>query len=179
MADENTALIGAGERGGEVVPLTHPNARPQIRNQGNEAEDLVFFNPEDYDSAPISGGFFTTEDKIADHPETVQAVVSASLHGWTEAFADPGTTAKIMVKYNEELDPACQVRQIKAMRDIACAGPTLKGKFGETDPADHQTAQKILLNAKLIDNGIDPGKAYTNRFVDAAPAEFRRIACGN
>ena len=142
-------------------------------------EDLVIFEAGDYGAALISGGLFTTEEEIAKHPDVVQKVVDASLRGWKEAFADPEAAADITVKYNSELDHAFEVKQIIAMRDIACAGPTLEGKFGETDEKDYQTAQDVLVGAKLIDAPIELDKAYTNAFVDNTPAEFREIVCGD
>ncbi|MCA0849382.1 ABC transporter substrate-binding protein [Salipiger thiooxidans] len=161
----------------EVMQVTRYNELQLVYDNGFAPEDLVFFEPGDYASALISGGLFTTEEQIAAHPEAVQAAVDASLRGWQAAFADPAAAAEVMVKYNSELDVAFQTRQIEAMKDIACAGPTLEGKFGTTDPADYETAQAILLGAKLIDSEIDLTAAFTNQFVDAAPAEFRDIAC--
>lgn len=161
----------------EVMQVTRYNELQLVYDNGFAAEDLVFFEPGDYDAALISGGLFTTEEQIAEHPEAVQHAVNASLRGWQAAFADPAAAAEIMVKYNSELDVEFQTRQIEAMKDIACAGPTLDGKFGSTDPADYETAQTILLGAKLIDSEIDLSQAFTNQFVDAAPAEFREIAC--
>lgn len=161
----------------EVMQVTRYNELQLVYDNGFAPEDLVFFEPADYGSALISGGLFTTEDQIEAHPEAVQAAVNASLRGWQAAFADPDAAAEVMVKYNAELDAAFQARQIAAMKDIACAGPTLEGRFGSTDPADYETAQAILLGAGLIDGGIDLEAAFTNRFVDAAPAEYRAIAC--
>lgn len=162
----------------DVMMVTRYNELQLVYDNGYKPEDLVFFEPADYDSAIISGGLFTTEAEIADHPDVVQKVVDASLRGWQEAFADPEAAADIMVKYNSEANRDMQVRQIVAMRDIACAGPTLEGKFGETDPKSYETAQRILVDAKLIDKPIEIDKAFTNAFVDKAPAEFRKIACG-
>ncbi|WP_116134433.1 ABC transporter substrate-binding protein [Tropicimonas sp. IMCC34043] len=161
----------------DVMQVTLYNELLLVYQNGYTPEDLVFFDPSDYDSALISGGLFTTEDEIANNPDVVQKVVTASLRGWQEAFADPEAAADIMVKYNSELDRDFQIDQIKAMKQIACAGPTLEGKFGESALADYETAEKILLDAKLIDTSIDLSKAFTNAFVDAAPAEYRKIDC--
>ena len=85
--------------------------------------------------------------------------------------------ADIMLKYNAELNRDHQIAQIRAMKVLACAGPTLEGKFGETELADYETAQEILLGAGLIDAPVDLSKAFTNSFVDAAPDDLRKIAC--
>lgn len=161
----------------DVMQVTLYNELLLVYQAGYKPEDLVFLDADETGAALISGGLFTTEEKIANDPETVQKVVDATLRGWQEAFADPEAAAAIVVKYNSELDQAFQVEQIKQMRAIACAGPTLDGRFGEAEAADWQTAEDILLGAKLIDQKIDLAKAYTNAFVDAAPAEFRKIVC--
>lgn len=161
----------------EVMQVTRYNELLLVYQNGFKPEDLVYLDPAEAGAELISGGLFTTEAQIAEHPETVQAVVNASLRGWKEAFADPEAAAEIVVKYNSELDKDFQVEQIKQMRDIACAGPTLEGKFGETRLESWELAQEILLGAGLIDQPIDLSTGYTNSFVDAAPAEYRTILC--
>ncbi|NGM44528.1 ABC transporter substrate-binding protein [Rhodobacter sp. SGA-6-6] len=161
----------------EVMQVTRYNELLLVYQNGFKPEDLVYLDAGEAGAEFISGGLFTTEAQIAEHPETVQAVVNASLRGWKEAFADPEAAAEIVVKYNSELDKDFQVEQIKQMRDIACAGPTLEGKFGETRLESWELAQEILLGAGLIDQPIDLSTGYTNSFVDAAPADYRTILC--
>lgn len=161
----------------EVTEVARYNELLQIYQQGFTADDLVFLDPEDAGAALISLGLFTTEDEIAQHPDIVQAVVTASLRGWQEAFRDPEAAAEIVLRYNSELDRDFQVEQIKQIRDIVCAGPTLDGKFGETTPASWEDAQGIILDAGLIDAPIDLAAGYTNGFVDAAPGEYRVVPC--
>lgn len=161
----------------DVMQVTLYNELQQVYRQGFSKDDLVFLDPADQGVAIISTGIFTTDAEVADDPETVQAVVNATLRGWQEALADPEAAAAIVAKYNDELVVEDQVEQIKAMGELFCAGPTLEGKFGETDPKDWEVAQKILVDAELIDNAIDIAEGYTNKFVDAAPAEYRTLAC--
>ena len=161
----------------DVMQVTHYNELQLVYENGFSPDSVVLLDPSEYESALVSGGLFTTEEQIAQHPDMVQKVVEATLRGWKEAFADPEAAAKIVLKYNSELEHDFQVKQIKAMADIACAGPTLDGKFGETEAADWQTAQNILLEAKLIDTAIELADGYTNQFVDAAPTDYRNVTC--
>lgn len=161
----------------EVMQVARYNELLLVYQNGYGPDDLVYLDPAEAGAELISGGLFTTEANIAKHPETVQAVVSASLRGWQDAFADPEAAAEIVVKYNSELDKDFQVQQIVQMRDLACAGPSLEGKFGETTLESWEVAQEILLDAKLIDKPIVLSEGYTNQFVDAAPAEYRSILC--
>ena len=161
----------------DVMQVTLYNELQLVYENGFTPDTVVLLDPSDYDVALISGGLFTTEKQIAEHPEMVQKVVDATLRGWKDAFADPEAAADIVLKYNKELEHDFQVKQVKAMAELACAGPTLEGKFGETEAKDWQTAQDILVDAELIDAPIDLSEGYTNKFVDAAPADDRKVAC--
>ena len=161
----------------EVMQVTRYNELQQVYAQGIKKEDLVFLEPHDSGVALVNTGIFTTEKMIKDNPAKVQAVVDATMRGWQEALADPEAAAKIVVKYNAELTLDLQVKQIKAMGDIFCSGPTLDGKFGQSVLAEWETAQKVLLGAKLIDKGIDLEKGFTNAFWEKAPAAYKTINC--
>lgn len=161
----------------DVMQVTRYNELLLVYANGYPPEKLNVINPEDYGISFVSGGLFTTEQQIADNPEMVQAVVTASLRGWKEAFEDPEAAAEIVLKYNSELEKDFQVAQIRAMNDIACAGPSLEGKFGQSEMSDWETVQKVLLEAELIDTEIDLSQGFTNEFVEAAPAEYRDIPC--
>ncbi|MBJ2150197.1 ABC transporter substrate-binding protein [Paracoccus sp. IB05] len=161
----------------DVMQVTQYNELQLVYQNGHAPDSLTYLDPADYGAELISGGLFTTEEVIAANPDMVQKVVDVSLQGWQAAFADPEAAADIMLKYNAELDRDHQIAQIRAMKVLACAGPTLDGKFGETELANYETAQEILLGAELITAPVDLAKAYTNAFVDAAPAELRKIAC--
>jgi len=160
----------------DVMQVTLYNELPQVYRQGFKKEDLVFIDPTE-DASIVSGGLFTTEQEIKDNPKAVQAVVDATLRGWQEALADPKAAAEIVLKYNSELKLDEQIDQIKAMGDLFCAGPTLKGEFGKSELKNYQVAQDILVGAKLIDQPIELDKAFTNAFWEKAPAAYKTINC--
>ncbi len=162
----------------DVMQVARYNELLQVYRHGYKKEDLVFLEPP-ADSMMVSGGLFTTEKEIKEHPEVVQAVVDATLRGWQDAIADPKAAAEIVVKHNSELKVDEQVEQIKAMGDLFCAGPTLHGEFGKSELKNYEVAQKILIGAKLIDQTIDLPQAFTNEFWEKAPAEYKTIKCEN
>jgi NitT/TauT family transport system substrate-binding protein len=170
-------IVGWLNKDYEVMQVTRYNELQLVYGQGFKKEDLVFLEPSDQGVALANTGLFTTEKTIADRPEVVQAVVDATLKGWKEALADPEAAAKIVLKYNSELKLPEQVAQIKAMGDMFCAGPTLEGKFGMSDPKDWETSQEVLIGAKLIEAPIDLSKGYTNAFWEKAPADAKVIDC--
>lgn len=161
----------------EVMQVTRYNELQQVYAQGIKEEDLVFLNPEDSGVALVNTGIFTTEQMIKDNPALVQGVVDATMRGWQDALADPEAAAKIVLKYNPELTLDLQVKQVKAMGDIFCSGVTLEGKFGQSVLSEWETAQQVLLGAKLIDAPIDLAKGFTNEFWEKAPAAYKTVNC--
>jgi NitT/TauT family transport system substrate-binding protein len=170
-------IIGWLNKDYEVMQVTRYNELQLVYSQGYKPEDLVFLEPSEQGVALANTGLFTAEKTIAERPEIVQAVVDATLKGWKEALADPQAAAEIVVKYNSELKVPDQVAQIKAMGDMFCAGPTLEGKFGMSDPKDWETSQAVLVGAKLIEAPIELSKGYTNAFWEKAPPDVKSINC--
>jgi len=161
----------------EVMQATIYNELQQVYAQGIKKEDLVFLDPSESGVAMVNTGIFTSESVIKERPDAVQAVVNATMRGWKEALANPQAAAEIVVRYNSELKVEDQVKQIKAMGELFCSGVTLEGKFGQSVQSEWETVQKVLLDAKLIDSGIDLSQGFTNAFWDKAPAEYKSIDC--
>lgn len=161
----------------EVMQATIYNELQQVYAQGIKKEDLVFLDPAASGVAMVNTGIFASEDTIKNKPDAVQAMVNATLRGWQEALADPQAAAEIVVKHNSELKVDEQVNQIKAMGELFCSGVTLEGKFGQSVMPEWETVQKVLLDAKLIENGIDLSQGFTNAFWEKAPAEYKTINC--
>lgn len=162
----------------DVMQVARYNELLQVYRQGVSKDDLVFLEPSPEDTI-VNSGLFTTEKTIREKPEVVQAVVDATLRGWQEAIADPEAAAAIVVRFNSELDAGEQVEQIRAMGEMFCAGPTLKGEFGKSELKNYEVAQRILLEAKLIDKEIELPFAFTNDFWEKAPDEYKTINCGS
>ena len=177
IVNQSFDIIGWLNGDYEVMQATIYNELQQVYAQGIKKDDLIFLDPSDSGVAMVNTGLFTNEAIIKEKPEVVQAVVNATLRGWKEALADPEAAAKIVLRYNSELELKAQIDQIKAMGELFCSGPTLEGKFGQSLLAEWQTVQKVLLDAKLIDNGIDLNMGFTNAFWDKAPAEYKSINC--
>lgn len=161
----------------DVMQVARYNELLQVYENGYPPEKLNFLHPEDYGVALVSGGVFVHERTVEEQPELVQAFVDASLRGWKEAFADPEAAAEIVVQHNSELEADFQVKQIKAMRELSCAGPTLEGRFGQVYKPSWETTQEVMLDAGMINEPIDLDAAIINSFWDKAPAEYKQVAC--
>jgi len=145
-------------------------------------DELTFIYPEAYHVALVNTGLFTSEKTIAQRPALVQAVVDATLRGWREALRDPRAAAAIVVKYNGEPRLDDQIAMIRAMGEMFCAGPTLRGRFGESTRDEWETVQRVLLadgadNPDGLQAPVDLNAAYTNAFWAKAPAADKTIPC--
>lgn len=177
LVSQGFDIVGWLEGQYDLMQVTPFNELLLVHDAGFTPDKLVVIPPERYDSALVSAGVFTTQAMIDQQPAKVQAVVDATMRGWQAAIADPKAAAEIVVQYNSELDVPFQTRQIEAMRDIICYGPTLQGAFGKTEPAIWETSQRILLGAKLIEQPIDLAQGFTNAFWEKAPTDYRKVAC--
>jgi NitT/TauT family transport system substrate-binding protein len=177
LVSQGFDIVGWLNKDYDVMQVTLFNELLQVYDQGYKPTDLVYLRPEDYGVQLTSGGIFATEATIKGKPELVQAMVDATMRGWQAALADPEAAAQTVVKYNGELTVPSQVAQIRAMGELICFGPTLEGRFGQSTLASWETAQKVLLGAKLIDGPVELEKGFTNAFWEKAPAEYRKVSC--
>ncbi len=69
----------------EVMQATIYNELQQVYRQGIKKDDLDFLDASESGVALVNTGIFTTEKVIAERPDAVQAVGTATMRGWKEA----------------------------------------------------------------------------------------------
>ena len=110
-----------------------------------------------------SNGLITNETTIAKNPDLVRRMVQASMHGLTEAAANPDEAYEICKKYVDTLAQA----DTKVQKEVL----TTSIEFwqldppGLTNPAAWENMLKVLLEMGLLEQSQDLSKAYTNQFV--------------
>jgi NitT/TauT family transport system substrate-binding protein len=110
-----------------------------------------------------SNGLITNETTIAKNPDLVRRMVQASMHGLTEAAANPDEAYEICKKYVDTLAQA----DTKVQKEVL----TTSIEFwqldppGLTSPAAWENMLKVLLEMGLLEQSQDLSKAYTNQFV--------------
>lgn len=159
----------------DVSEVTIYNELNVIQREGVPLEELVIFSAQDFGVALAGAGLFTTERLIAENPDLVQAIVNQSLKGWKYALEYPNETINILLKYNPDLTRTDQVEQLKAIAKIIWIGPTLEGKLGYIDSKDFITAQNVLLQSGQLREPIQLESAYTLRFWEQSPDEYKVI----
>jgi NitT/TauT family transport system substrate-binding protein len=150
------ALAADHEQAAVVYAANEPIV---LRSQGY---DLNVIRVSDYVQL-ASNGLVTNETTIAKNPDLVHRMVQATLHGITDAAANPDQAYEISKKYVDTLaqaDTAVQKQVLATSITFWQLNPP-----GMADPAAWENMQKVLLDMGLLKQAQDLSKAYTNQFV--------------
>jgi ABC-type nitrate/sulfonate/bicarbonate transport system substrate-binding protein len=129
----------------------------------HKAIDLLKFE-DHFDCIPnwYTPLFITSESMINKHPGEVRRFMAATARGYELAMADPQRAADLMMKAVPEMDE----KLIRAAADYYAPKFTVNGQpFGTQDRTTWQTFEQFLVDAKLLDQPVDVGQAYTNQFL--------------
>jgi NitT/TauT family transport system substrate-binding protein len=115
-----------------------------------------------------SNGILTNDQTIKDHPELVQALVTAVMHGLKDTLADPNAAFQICLKAVPEAGGA-QAATNRAIFDESVrlwqADPAA---LGISDAAAWQKAAEFMQKMGLIQTPVQAADLYTNQFVGPA-----------
>jgi NitT/TauT family transport system substrate-binding protein len=161
----------------DVVQVTTFNELQLVLANGLTMDDLTVLSADDLGVALLGDGLSTSEDLIADDPETVQAVVDASLRGWKFAIENPREAAEIIAEMAEDTSVEEQYTQLVENAKLVCTGLTLTDGLGTIGEESFQVAADTLVDSEQIDEAPDLAEAMTNRFIDEAPEEYRTVDC--
>lgn len=107
--------------------------------------------------------YITSETMIRENPDEVKAFVAAVRNGWLTAFADKPATIEAVRSRTQDFDPSdlstiydSVMPFIRAESDMALL------KMSEER---WRTTRNVLVDAGLLEPGIDISKAYTNEFI--------------
>ncbi len=115
----------------------------------------------------ISSGIAVGDTLMQQHPEIVQAFISATQHGLQDTLSDPSGAFDISLK-QLTISPD----KVAVQRDVMTATldyeqPPSGHPLGWSDPAGWQASQDLLKSLNLITITADPTTFYTNKFVEA------------
>jgi ABC-type nitrate/sulfonate/bicarbonate transport system substrate-binding protein len=121
--------------------------------------DVSVIKPSDYGVRMYADTLFTTERMLKEQPELVKKFVAATIHGWTDAVADPQVAARTTVKFGNKLEFEHELAMMKASIPLITAG---SGPIGASRPADWEAIQTMLIDAGFQKTTVDISKAFTN-----------------
>ena len=141
------------------------NGPVQLRLAG-QAETVMPVS--DYMDLP-SNGMITNDQTIRDHPELVQALVDATLHGLQRHAGRPrrGLCQPACGPCPKRAAPRTKVNRAIFDESLKLwqADPAA---LGVSDPAMWQQAATFMKQTGLIDQAVMPEDLYTNQFVAQA-----------
>ncbi len=119
----------------------------------------------DYDLDWYTPVLFTSKDLIEKDSELVQNFITASIHGYEDAIADPDAAADVLLDYAPELD-AELVEPSQKFLSENYKDDNLE--FGYQDEAMWNNFISWLQENEIVDQSLDVNTLYTNQFVEGA-----------
>ncbi|HEY0735436.1 MAG TPA: ABC transporter substrate-binding protein [Herpetosiphonaceae bacterium] len=148
----------------DVWPIYVTDQPHVARKQGADVRVLV---ARDFGVTTIGDGLFTTEAFLAEHPNTTQAFIDATLKGWDYAVAHAEETVTILAAYNPEL--TVDQLTFEAQETIKLlrygAGATC---LGWNDRAAWEAEQTMLVDLKILKAPVSLDAAMNATFVTNA-----------
>ena len=139
------------------------NEAVQMRALGYQVQTLQLPNT----GSLISSGIAVGDKLMQQHPEVVQAFISATQHGLQDTLSNPSSAFDISLK-QLTISPD----KVPVQRDVMTATldyeqPPSGHPLGWSNPAGWQASQDLLKSLNLITATADPTTFYTNKFVEA------------
>ena len=121
------------------------------------------FAPDEYGGLDYPGlVVFSTQQQIADDPGLAAGFVAATVRGYEDVIADPGSGADALLEANPAIDPEFAHASLQAYLPLLTAGDR---PFGTFDRHSIERMSDFMLDAGLIGTPIAPGRYATSEFV--------------
>lgn len=124
-------------------------------------------NVDDYLKIP-SNGLVTNEAVIQEHPERVQGMTRALLHGISDTLANPDEAFAISLKYVPEAAQNQETNRAIFDTSLAFWSPPPGQALGMTRAEIWNATAAFLKDAGLVDTLVDTKDIWTNEFVQAS-----------
>jgi ABC-type nitrate/sulfonate/bicarbonate transport system substrate-binding protein len=147
----------------DVLPGYTTDQPRKLREQG---ADIRQIRARDYGVVMMGDVLFATNEFIEQHPNTVQAFVSASLRGWEWAINNPAESVELVANYNQELDEAQLAFEAEESIKLITYGAGERC-IGWNDRAAWETEEQMLLELERLETPVPFEEVATNRFVEA------------
>lgn len=141
----------------------------QIEQEGGDPP--VIFNYADYGVAQPGYVIVAHKDMVAENPDLVQRMVTASLEAVAACDADREACTKALVDYNAQLaDTETMVRkQLDVSLDILYSPNNTDKCLGLNVPADWAGVLDLMKQYLAFETTMTAEEFYTNQFIPCAP----------
>lgn len=116
---------------------------------------------------------FTTEQMLAERPDTVQALVNAIVRSMRHVLDDPEAAAGEVFPFVASADYSADFVRTSVVRSLPLI-KMVRQEPGYMNPAVWQSTADLMTELGLLDGAQDIGAAYDNRFVETATRQAGR-----
>jgi ABC-type nitrate/sulfonate/bicarbonate transport system substrate-binding protein len=152
----------------KVVPIWPGHAADEPLLAEERGIAVNYFFPEDYDGIPRIGNLlFTSQAFEAEHPEIVEAVVTAVIDGWYWAFEHVDEAVEITMRYmmsTNDADRQHQRNMLLKMKEFMIV-EQYGGKIGWNNAQRWQETLEYFLK-ETPDANFTLGEILTNHYVE-------------
>ncbi len=113
----------------------------------------------------VSAALVSSDTYVEEHPERVQAFVSAFLKGLDDVLADPDEAFEISKSYIEGLEENADVQRGVLDASIELWQTPTPGR---SDPKAWEKAQSVMAEAGMIEKTVPVDNLYTNAYLPAS-----------
>ncbi len=160
--DFMAGLDGSALQAGEIA----------IQRQGLKQIALCF---RDYGINIFGHALFTNDDFLKQHPDAVGKFVKATYEGVQFTISHPDEAAKIMLKYNQQLDSDITLLQSKVHAKVFNSSDQRNNYLGYIDPSKMNTTFDAAVKYFGVKtSGL--GDFYTAQYVQAANIQYPALA---
>ena len=131
----------------------------EVQNAGYE---INIISPDDYGIHFYGDILITTDDFIAEHPDTVRRFLLATLKGWKYALEHPEMVGSFVQKYQPDADPDLEVD--KMIRTIPLVN-TGEDDIGWMNAERWKTMEDTLRQQGALTGPLDIEQVYTMQFL--------------
>ncbi len=142
----------------EVIVGYVANEPVQLAAQGYDLDVLLVSDYLDL----VSNGLITNEITLAENPDLVRRMVSATMKSIQFAVENPEKAYQHSFKYVEGLEDADQEVQMEVLQSSLALYQT--DPYGYSNPQAWENMQDVLLDMGLMKAEINLSEAYTNEF---------------
>ncbi len=115
----------------------------------------------------ISNGLGALQSELTAHPDTVRAVIKATLQGLAYTIAHPQEAVTVSASYVPGLDSAAQQANALAVLQATIPVWQTSGRAGYNDPQTWQSMTNFLRVQGLLAASVDATQAYSNSYLPA------------
>jgi NitT/TauT family transport system substrate-binding protein len=159
----------------DCAQMTSYHEVHQLEHQAGSLDDFVLFRASDFGASLLKDGLIARRDFVEAHRTETQAVIDATLSGWTAAFRNPNAAIDLCARLRPDMSRAEHALQLDDIRALSITGATQTAGLGFPDSIHMRQAIRAMREIENV-NPYKAGDLIDDSFWRAAPADSRSTA---